>query len=137
MRSGAYATALAQLDDRFAGVADGSGDAPAKLLEDIAALRARIAKDHALATPESRRAPVAGAAAAAYEAVFDRFHRSYSCINAATLWLLAGDAERSRRLAGAALADPGVDSRLDRRRLLARSDRGRGASPPRRSGSRA
>ena len=97
-----------------------ASDAPARLLEDIAALRARIAKDRALATPVSERAPAAGVAAAAYEAVFDRFHRSYSCINAATLWLIAGDAERSRRLADTALAitrssaaDTTIDSTAD------------------------
>ena len=103
VRSGAHATALTQLDQRFTDASLGRADVPAKLLEDIAALRARIAKDRALATPVDHRAPAAAIAAGAYEAVFDRFGRSYSCINAATLWLLAGDAERSRHLADAAL----------------------------------
>ncbi len=103
VRSGAHATALAQLDARFTDASLRRTDVPAKLREDIAALRARIAKDRALATPADQRASAAATAAAAYEEVFDRFGRSYSCINAATLWLLAGDAERSRHLADAAL----------------------------------
>jgi hypothetical protein len=101
VRSGATATALAQIDARLDVRAADAVGVPAQLLEDIAALRARISKDHALATLTPERAATA---AEAYEAVFERFHRSYSCINAATLWLLAGDAARSRLLAEQTLA---------------------------------
>jgi class 3 adenylate cyclase len=68
--------------------------------EDIASLKARIAKDTALAcaTPESRRAGAARAAEL-YGAVYERTGGYYPAINAATLWLLAGDEERSRELA--------------------------------------
>ena len=82
--------------------------------EDIASLNARIAKDAALAcgTDESRRD---GAARAAdlYGAVYQRTGGYYPAINAATLWLLAGDRERSRELARQVLlllADSGEES---------------------------
>jgi adenylate cyclase len=101
VRSGATTTALAQIDERFGALGPETPDASPQLLEDIAALRARIAKEHALADLTPERAAVA---AAAYEEVFDRFHGSYPCINAATLWLLAGEVDRARRLAAEALA---------------------------------
>lgn len=73
-----------------------------RLAEDRSALHARIAKDLALA--DDGRDPVLLAAAAeAYEAVFERFATAYTAVNAATLWLLAGDEARARTLAAAAL----------------------------------
>src|SRR5207237_263244 len=71
--------------------------------EDIAALGARIAKDIALAGSGVRRAGDAGDAAELYGAIFARTGSYYPAINAATLWLVAGDADRSRRLARTAL----------------------------------
>ena len=67
--------------------------------EDIAALRARIAKDVALAGAGERRAHEAMRAAAAYDAIFARTSGYYPAINAATLSLLAGDGERATELA--------------------------------------
>jgi hypothetical protein len=68
--------------------------------EDIAALRARIAKDAALATRDSeQRAREAARAADAYADVFARTGGYYPAINAATLSLVAGEPERARELA--------------------------------------
>ncbi len=78
-----------------------SRDDPA-LQEDIAALRARLAKDHALAVSGAERTTRAAVAARKYEDIYRRLHRPYTCINAATMWLLAGDEARARDLAGQA-----------------------------------
>lgn len=82
--------------------------------EDIASLEARIAKDAALASGGDRsRRDGAAAAAELYGAVYERTGGYYPAVNAATLWLLAGDGERSRELARAVLgllADSGEES---------------------------
>jgi len=99
-RAGATDRAAAALGswDLEAAVA---GGAPA-LQEDVAALGARLAKDRALdATGDARRTR-AREAAERYEAIYRRLGRSYTCINAATMWLVAGDAVRSAELAAAA-----------------------------------
>ena len=67
--------------------------------EDADALVARLAKDDALACEGPERASRARAAAQLYEAVANRYNRSYSCVNAASLWLIGGDESRARRLA--------------------------------------
>lgn len=67
--------------------------------EDADALVARLAKDDALACEGPERAGRARAAAQLYEAVANRYNRSYSCVNAASLWLIGGDESRARRLA--------------------------------------
>jgi Adenylate and Guanylate cyclase catalytic domain len=67
--------------------------------EDVAALRARIAKDAALAASGAVRRRRAASAAELYWAVFARTGGYYPAINAATLWLIAGDRARSRELA--------------------------------------
>ncbi|MDB6115702.1 MAG: hypothetical protein JWQ62_2647 [Lacunisphaera sp.] len=72
---------------------------PPALAEDIAALSARIAKDHALQAAPAERPELAAAAAAAYEDVYRRLGRSYAGINAATLWLIAGRKEHAHELA--------------------------------------
>ncbi len=69
--------------------------------EDVAALEARIAKDLALSGQADRRRSLAANAAALYGAVFARTGGYYPAVNAATLWLIAGDAARSRELAAA------------------------------------
>jgi hypothetical protein len=71
--------------------------------EDISALRARIAKDVALACATGERRRRAHSAAELYSAIFARTGGYYPAINAATLWLIAGDAARARRLAGSVL----------------------------------
>jgi adenylate cyclase len=74
-----------------------------RLGEDLAALRARLAKDIALDATGRRRQQRAALAAARYEDVFKQFGRPYSCINAATMWWLAGSRARARELAQEAL----------------------------------
>jgi hypothetical protein len=71
--------------------------------EDVAALRARIAKDVALASHGSERRRLARRAAELYGAVFADTGGYYPAINAATLWLIAGESARSRELAGLVL----------------------------------
>jgi tetratricopeptide (TPR) repeat protein len=78
--------------------------------EDVAALRARIAKDRALAAGGEAQQVSAGRAAALYAEVFAGTGGYYPAINAATLWLVAGDGRRSRELAARVL------------QILARSD---------------
>ncbi len=70
--------------------------------EDIAALEARIAKDRALTSTDDRRR-LSAAAAELYQRVYDRTHGSYPCIDAATMWLLAGERRRSAELARQAM----------------------------------
>lgn len=71
--------------------------------EDVSALRARIAKDVALACEPGERRRRAQSAAELYNAIFGRTGGYYPAINAATLWLIAGDPGRARRLAGIVL----------------------------------
>ena len=72
---------------------------PPALTEDIAALSARIAKDHALRAAPAERPALAAVAAAAYEAVYRRLGRSYAGVNAATEWQMAGRPDQARTLA--------------------------------------
>jgi Adenylate and Guanylate cyclase catalytic domain/MAP3K TRAFs-binding domain len=67
--------------------------------EDVSALQARIAKDAALACETSERRRRARSAAELYGAIFARTGGYYPAINAATLWLIAGDLGRARQLA--------------------------------------
>ncbi len=70
---------------------------------EVAALRARIAKDVALASGGAERRREAARAAELYGAIFARTDDYYPAINAATLWLIAGDGGRARQLAGVVL----------------------------------
>lgn len=100
-RSGAVeraGAAAAELLNRLSSAADAS----VSLREDAAALVARLAKDEALATSGSDRVERLRQAADLYEAAARQFGRFFTCINAATLRLLAGDVERARTLARAA-----------------------------------
>lgn len=72
---------------------------PPALAEDIAALSARVAKEHALQAPLPERPALAATAAAAYEDVYRRLHRSYAGVNAATMWRIAGQTGRAHQLA--------------------------------------
>jgi class 3 adenylate cyclase len=67
--------------------------------EDVAALRARIAKDVALAAEGHERRALAQRAAELYGAVHARTGGYYPAVNAATLWLIAGQPDRSQELA--------------------------------------
>lgn len=72
---------------------------------EIVALRARLAKDVALAAVEpAERRRLATEAAGLYEAAFERTGDYYPGINAATLWLIAGDAQRAEATAESVLA---------------------------------
>jgi tetratricopeptide (TPR) repeat protein len=75
------------------------GEVDPGLAEDLAALAARLAKDRALSVEGAERKASAKEAAALYEAVFARTQRPFSCINAATLWALAGERHRAAGLA--------------------------------------
>jgi tetratricopeptide (TPR) repeat protein len=97
-RAGASDRAAEELE--AAGLAGDLPDGlPPRLAEDVAALGARLAKDRATALSGPRRADLAREAAERYEAIFRWSGRSYSCINAATMWLLAGNEARSTALA--------------------------------------
>ena len=76
--------------------------------EDIAALEARLAKDEALAKSGAERTRAAGRARDLYDAVFSRTGGYYPAINAGSLSLVAGEPERSRVLARAALERVGA-----------------------------
>jgi hypothetical protein len=81
--------------------------------EDVAALRARIVKDIALAAEGPERLDAAARSADLYAAIHARTGGWYPAVNAATLNLIAGDRERAAKLARAALdalADDGDDS---------------------------
>ncbi|HEY4827090.1 MAG TPA: TRAFs-binding domain-containing protein, partial [Solirubrobacteraceae bacterium] len=67
--------------------------------EEVAALQARIAKDGALACDGDQRRGRARHAAELYGAIFARTGAYYPAVNAATLWLIAGERARARRLA--------------------------------------
>jgi adenylate cyclase len=71
---------------------------PLRLVEDRAALRARLAKDRALLRRPWDQAELA-LAAGAYEAIYRDLASTYACANAATLWLLAAQPQRARELA--------------------------------------
>jgi hypothetical protein len=96
----AAATGLAEL--RRGGRLDGLADP--FLRGEFAALAARLLKDRAMAAAPADLAPLAAAAGASYEDAWRRFGGSYPAINAATLWRIAGDADRATALARAALA---------------------------------
>lgn len=77
---------------------------PPKLAGDIAVIAPRLDKDEALARrnlPEG--AGWAERAATGYAAAHQRLESPYHAVNAATMWLLAGNGERARALAEAAL----------------------------------
>ena len=102
----ARAGATAQASERFLEYGlDGVED------EDVASLGARIAKDAALACDGDERSRRAVRAAEHYGAVYARTGGYYPAINAATLWLLAGDRGRARELARTVLGllSGGVD----------------------------
>ncbi|MGH2875855.1 MAG: tetratricopeptide repeat-containing protein, partial [Solirubrobacteraceae bacterium] len=67
--------------------------------EDVAALRARIAKDEALAQDGTGRRRGAARAAEMYGDIVAAGGGYYPAVNAATLWLIAGDTCRAEKLA--------------------------------------
>lgn len=77
---------------------------------DMAALGARLKKDAALATQGERRAQALCEAAQAYGAVDARWPGHYPAVNAATLFLLAGDRVQAQSYAQTALAATSQDT---------------------------
>jgi tetratricopeptide (TPR) repeat protein len=71
--------------------------------EDVASLRARIAKDLALMSEGQDRTGGATRAAGLYVAVYERTGGYYPAVNAATMSLVAGDAVGARELAATVL----------------------------------
>ncbi|HVM77682.1 MAG TPA: adenylate/guanylate cyclase domain-containing protein [Stellaceae bacterium] len=102
-RAGATNRAQARLADleakgRIAVIASGH------LVNEFGALEARLFKDRAVEASGEEQTRLLRASAAAYEAVFRRGGDSYyPAINAASMWFLAGDVERSKTMAGEAL----------------------------------
>jgi class 3 adenylate cyclase len=78
----------------------GLADVPA---EDVAALRARIVKDIALAASGEDRRRYAARSGELYHAIFARTGGYYPAINAATLSMIAGEPDLARELAEHAL----------------------------------
>ncbi len=98
VRAGATAQAT-QLLGPLTAAATTRDDLADNLVEDIAALGARLAKSRALSAAASERRSEARTAATRYEEIYRRLGRPYTCINAATMWLLAGDTDRAHDLA--------------------------------------
>jgi hypothetical protein len=101
-RSGASERA-SELLDRSGLLAVTTRDAPLDLVEDIGALNARVAKDRALRATGDDRSLLARGAAERYEAVYRAFGRYYPAVNAATMYLLAGNTTRAEQLAAEVL----------------------------------
>jgi hypothetical protein len=100
-RSGATERARSEIE-QLAGAA--SDDPDPVLREDIGALGARLSKDAALRACGSERRRAAAEAARQYEDLHRATGGAYPAINAATLWLLAGDSDSARRLARVVLS---------------------------------
>jgi class 3 adenylate cyclase/tetratricopeptide (TPR) repeat protein len=75
--------------------------------EDVQALRARIAKDIALASSGAQRRRSAARAAALYRAIYERTHGYYPGVNSATMLLVAGAVGDAHSMAEEALARVG------------------------------
>ncbi len=103
IRAGARDRARFALDDLNVALANAS-DVSSNLREDAEALEGRLAKELALAAHGAERAKLAATAARIYEAVADRHDGYFTCINAASMWLIAGDRDRAHGLADRALA---------------------------------
>ena len=71
----------------------------AQLVEDLAALNARLLKEHAFAAPGTATKERARASFAAYHRLFEARQGYYPGVNAATMALIAGDAERAGAIA--------------------------------------
>ncbi|HMK41458.1 MAG TPA: Crp/Fnr family transcriptional regulator [Methyloceanibacter sp.] len=78
----------------------------AQLVEDLAALNARLLKEHAFeATRSSDRKKQAMASFSAYHGLYEHSQGYYPGVNAATMALIAGNAEIARQIAGALIAE--------------------------------
>jgi class 3 adenylate cyclase len=80
---------------------------PARLAEDFAAMDARLCKNLALEESGEKRLALAAESARRYEAAYAIKGGHFPAINAATMWCLAGDREKSRTMARRALEEAG------------------------------
>ena len=80
-----------------------SDSASQRLRQDADALLARLAKDRALQAQGADRSRLCIEAARLYELVAERYGGHFPRVNAATLWLLAGESERAHEMAEQAL----------------------------------
>jgi DNA-binding SARP family transcriptional activator len=96
-RSGATSQARRRYDQYGLNRLDRSS-VPSGLGSDIAVLSARLDKDQALASTEMRKA-WARRSAEGYEQTHDATREPYHGVNAATMWLLAGDKQKAQALA--------------------------------------
>jgi adenylate cyclase len=78
-----------------------------RLAEDVAALEGRLHKDRALQSEGAARRDHFALAAERYAAAFDRHGGTFPAVNAASMWLLAGDDVRAGRYAREVLAQLG------------------------------
>ncbi len=100
-------------DDIDPAEASGKADAKneAQLVEDLAALHARLLKERAFAAREpAERRKRAAASFQSYNALFEQSQGYYPGINAATMALIAGDAPRARKIAQALVASLSGDA---------------------------
>ena len=100
-RSGATAQARRRYEQYGLGSID-PATLPSRLAGDLDVLAARLDKDEALARGDggvgwSERS------ARGYESAFDQSGSAYHAVNAATMWLLAGESERANEMATKAL----------------------------------
>ncbi len=101
-RAGATNLARHRFDTYALGSVDPKVVSP-RLAEDVPALGARLDKDMALARQGEERAGWARRSAAAYEAIFERNGGAYPAVNAAFVWLVAGDEAKASLFASEAL----------------------------------
>ncbi len=101
-RAGATSQARHRFDTYALATADLSS-ASSRLAEDIPALGARLDKDMAISRKDEERTRWAQRSAGAYQAAFERNGGAYPAVNAAFMWLVAGDGERSEEFARQAL----------------------------------
>ena len=107
-RSGATRGARDRLDRlRDKGVLDDIPDR--KLALDVACLAGRLEKDTWARSDGDAARASAKRSAEAYAEAFERFGTHYPAINAATMFLAGGDADRARRFAGHALEDAAAE----------------------------
>lgn len=100
-RSGATAQARRRYEQYGLGSINPTTLTP-QLAGDVAVLAARLDKDEALARGDEGAA-WAQRSARGYQAAFERSGSSYHAVNAATMWLLSGDADHAAEVAAGAL----------------------------------
>jgi adenylate cyclase len=78
---------------------------PGQMAEDLAAMDARLLKDLAFERTGPKRQVLAAQSARRYEAAYAIKGGYFPAINAATMWLIADEPEKSRAMAQSVLAD--------------------------------